>query len=309
MVGRGERNITVHTGFIRTLSPPLFALISNGTMKESIERTAFLEDVEEDTFVGFCEFAYRKTYTTPDRTSDADECPRRSDGISPESPQGDTQTNQERSPENTPLPEPGLAPVQGWDFPPEPEPLAYNEPISDWEPSLPPGRVLMDSSGTYMTKLAWINFKKKTAFGIPAPREVHIQYPYDGLWEQFTHLQFDGNEASFSPNPDLVFHGKLYVFADRYLVTSLRTQCLKSLHRDLCGFNLSSQSLSHVLDLLEYAYMASGRDSPDGGYSLRELIVHYTACKAPTLAQIPRFQGILDRYSEMGSDLVMKLVN
>ena len=42
-------------------------------MRESIEGSAILDDVEEGTFIGFCEFAYRGAYTTLDRREDNDD--------------------------------------------------------------------------------------------------------------------------------------------------------------------------------------------------------------------------------------------
>lgn len=67
LVGSERRRLTVHTKVIRNLSPPLFALINNGIIKESIEGCAVLDDVDENTFIGFCEFAYRGAYITPGR--------------------------------------------------------------------------------------------------------------------------------------------------------------------------------------------------------------------------------------------------
>lgn len=37
-------------------------------MKESISRVATLDDVETETFIAFCEYAYTGAYVTPDRT-------------------------------------------------------------------------------------------------------------------------------------------------------------------------------------------------------------------------------------------------
>lgn len=89
----------------------------------------------------------------------------------------------------------------------------------------------------------------------------------------------------------------------------MQTQCLKSLHRDLSGFSLNKRNIPHVLDLLEYTYQESGRGAVDGECPLRNLVVHYAACEARTLAKDPRLRDILDRFSEMGSDLVTKLVS
>ncbi|KAJ5585248.1 uncharacterized protein N7459_005048 [Penicillium hispanicum] len=68
LVGNGKARLTVHTEVTRNLSFPLFNLINNGLMKESTEGHAVLEDVEEDTFLGFCEFAYLGAYKTPQRS-------------------------------------------------------------------------------------------------------------------------------------------------------------------------------------------------------------------------------------------------
>lgn len=39
--------------------------MNNGCMKEAVSRTATVDDVEEETFIAFCEFGYRGNYTTP----------------------------------------------------------------------------------------------------------------------------------------------------------------------------------------------------------------------------------------------------
>lgn len=42
-------------------------------MKESTEGQAILQDVDKETFLGFCEFAYRGAYTVPDRKKEDEE--------------------------------------------------------------------------------------------------------------------------------------------------------------------------------------------------------------------------------------------
>lgn len=42
-------------------------------MKESVSRTAIIDDVEEETFILFCEFGYRGNYTTPCRKNNESE--------------------------------------------------------------------------------------------------------------------------------------------------------------------------------------------------------------------------------------------
>ena len=70
--------------------------------------------------------------------------------------------------------------------------------------------------------------------------------PYDRWRSQFRSHRFAGNEASISSDPDLLAHVKTYVFATRYLVDSLRVQCLKSLHRDFCSISTQlTKCISH----------------------------------------------------------------
>lgn len=154
--------------------------------------------------------------------------------------------------------------------------------------------------------------KKSTYFSPPLEIEyaksIYVESPYERRWDQFRSLQFVGNEALISSDPDLLAHAKTYVFATRYLVDSLRGQCLKSLHRDLCKFSLNSRSVSHILDLLQYTFEQTGRQEPNGCLSLRELVIHYASCEARTLIENARFRHLLDEYGEMGSDLVAKLL-
>jgi hypothetical protein len=155
--------------------------------------------------------------------------------------------------------------------------------------------------------------KKKSYYSSP-PAEIeyakstYVECPYERRWSQFRHLRFFGDEAKISPQPDLLAHAKLYVFATRYLIDPLREQCLKSLHRDLCNYSLNRQSMAHILDLLEYTYEQTGRQEPGGSYSLRMLVIDYISCEARTLVENARFRRILDGHGEMASDLVVKLV-
>ncbi|CZS99474.1 uncharacterized protein RAG0_07806 [Rhynchosporium agropyri] len=53
---------TIHTAIVETLSTPLAALM-NGSMREAIGGVTTLEEVDEQTFVRFCEYAYIGDYT------------------------------------------------------------------------------------------------------------------------------------------------------------------------------------------------------------------------------------------------------
>lgn len=53
---------TIHTAVAETLSAPL-ATLMNGSMREAIGGVATLKEVDEQTFVRFCEYAYMGDYT------------------------------------------------------------------------------------------------------------------------------------------------------------------------------------------------------------------------------------------------------
>jgi hypothetical protein len=147
----------------------------------------------------------------------------------------------------------------------------------------------------------------KPAISTPAIQTTSSS-PYEHLWERFQSLEFLAKPASFSSDPDLLFHAKLYVFATIYRVEPLQQQCLKSIHRDLCNFSLKRDNIFRILNLLEFSYVQTKRDKITQNTSLRDLIIHYAACKAQTLADNEQFTRVLDSNGEMGSDFVMSLV-
>lgn len=83
---------------------------------------------------------------------------------------------------------------------------------------------------------------------------------------------------------------------------------MKSLYYDLCNYSLNRQSIVYILNLLEYTYEQTGRQEPGRSYSLRILVIDYISCEARILVKNTRFRRILDSYSEIASDLVVKLV-
>jgi hypothetical protein len=56
----------IHAAVIEGISSALWALISNGRVKESIEKFVELRYSEVDIFIAVCEHAYTGTYSTPE---------------------------------------------------------------------------------------------------------------------------------------------------------------------------------------------------------------------------------------------------
>lgn len=58
--------MSIHAAIVQDISDPLHTLINNGHTTESLAGFATLDDVEEDTFIGFGEYAYTGQYVTPE---------------------------------------------------------------------------------------------------------------------------------------------------------------------------------------------------------------------------------------------------
>jgi hypothetical protein len=65
LIGDDKKTFYVHTDLVAQHSSALAALVS-GRMAEAKESCAFLEDVDEDTFVRFVEYMYTDDYSAPD---------------------------------------------------------------------------------------------------------------------------------------------------------------------------------------------------------------------------------------------------
>jgi len=63
IVGPEHKSVTVHAALVADHSAPLAVLI-NGPMCEAKDGIATLDDIDEQTFVRFCEYAYMGDYTS-----------------------------------------------------------------------------------------------------------------------------------------------------------------------------------------------------------------------------------------------------
>jgi hypothetical protein len=74
LVGPEHVRFEIHSGILEELSQPLTRLMENGSMKESNERLAVLEDIDVNTFAQFASYCYsRNDRTTPTSPSPAAE--------------------------------------------------------------------------------------------------------------------------------------------------------------------------------------------------------------------------------------------
>jgi hypothetical protein len=117
-----------------------------------------------------------------------------------------------------------------------------------------------------------------------------------------THLKQMQPEDKLSDK--LVYHAKLYVFANMYMIESLKGLCLHKLLRDLVGFEVEGDSAGEVAELLRYVYAntSANDDGTEGtGSELRDLVITYAACKAEFLVKDKAFLEMLEEGGEAAS--------
>ena len=281
-------------------------------MSESSNKTAWLQDIDKDTFARFCRFAYTGDYAeaAPDILLD------------------EHTIGQESAEESPPPPEPEGEPDQGDSFwspaaVPEPEPESIQDPSTG---------IRYGYDGIYKKKgkksKKSKNANKKVSFlegtvasppsppSPPFPPSPPSPPSPPKLWESFVHRKYDyAVPQLFSPSranaeacedytPVFLCHTSLYVFGDRYDIKPLRDLALFKLHDCLCKFTIYPQRVADVVELVRYVYefTVSTHDA------LRSLVIQYVAANVEHLFETPEFDELLKDGGEHTKDLVCLMV-
>jgi len=246
-------------------------------MKEAREGLAILEEVEDDVFVGFCEFAYTGDYRSRmmERRAEIEN--------------------------NIDAPvEAGYGTSVDWAVAEEPpaaveEPRAADEVTEDYWGYGRQGQTKTRGRPNTKAEQLWSDFKSlkfKDKHPHTSDKQVAIA---------------NGDLSSTSPTTEsLLYHAKIYLFAEKYLIDNLRILSLRKLHASLRDFDLTLQTSEDILKLLEFAYTYTARQESSEN-ELRVLVVHYAACKAEILKQNVNLRSLLDANGEMGCDLFYKI--
>ncbi len=299
LVGKDRDCFNIPATLAKDISQPLYTLMSGGEMKEAQSGVADLEEVESDTFTGFCEYAYTGEYQVPTVTVDFGPITTAASPLMIAEGAGaskdlDTVLDEALVECHT---ESALE-QDSWGFGVKKskkdkkrsrtQDIDFNEP----EPAISmPSKV--DSRSDTVKK--------------------HSQY----LWTEFCSLNYEepsekrktatsyghARQTDFKP---LLFHCKLYVFAQTYLITTLKQLTLRKLHARLAEFDLSLETSEEVLEALEFTFVNTERRE-DGDDELRKLLVAYVVSKTHILKQSDRFRTLLDGHGELGSDIVQAL--
>ena len=245
-------------------------------MREAEERAAWLKEDDEETFAWFGQFVYMYDYThvKPSRKPNQDEGQAFVDG------DGNWATPGMGHDDRPPSRVAGRSEADGGN---DGEAVGGEDWVGDDE-------IRNDNEYRY-----WDLKPRRRG---PTPKNSRY-----GSWLAFTHenYRFENPYASaagyrkfsgsYTYRHVFLCHARVYVFADKYAIDSLKTLALKKLHRMLCVFNIYPRSVRDIADVLRYSFNHT-RDSRDE--PLRALLAQYVACKAEEL----------DRWGDLGSLLL-----
>lgn len=279
-------------------------------MSEAKEGCAWLEDVEESTFIRFSQFAYTGDYIAADPEILLDSS---TIAFTPSKPNSD---------------EPVAVVVEELPHHPDPtiahpyveaEQTIDEDPFSAhiWTPR-PSTKKKSKVKGPPTGLAPGWNESPDTGEGVSSSRR-------EKLWKLFE--SEDGmkvrrhrklSSPPFHPRKNLetcedykdVFlcHARLYVFAEKYDIAPLKELSLNKLHKTLSVFTLYKERVGDIVDLMRYSYANTVHRSPSDD-PLRSLVIHYAACEVENLVPNSEFKALLEEPGELASDLVVKMIN
>lgn len=275
-------------------------LIRNG-WKESRDREVVLDDIDEDTFVRFCQFIYCGDYSVPSLVSVVEPCT--SLGRSPR--QDDAKPD--CGPKSRPViekPCPGEAQDQSVSALPRiSEQLAIHCCQVDRKgPLLETFRRRCKGFFHSQNQVAGITSTQTTS--IPPDSklarlrlEFHKAARPDGTFKPpyNTHPQQSLSQI-------LLCHARLYIFSDRYDCAVLRTLILARLRLTLAAFQIFKERVEDFLSLVTYVY-----ETTTDKDEIRGVLVDFGLCIVPALAEHPLWKGFYDTTPEYCRDLHSKM--
>ena len=290
LIGSNKKTFTVHVAAITHHSKPL-----NDLIKEAKEGCAWLEDVDEYTFIRFSQYAYTGDYVATDHEILLDSS---TIEIIPSRPTPSIDIE-------------GLVAV------------AVEEPTA---PGDVQGELIVDDPDRALAhSLNGASMRKKGKgkmstglMGYHSTGQNNSSSRKEKLWKLFESRSYPVLTPSFDPRENLescedyrdvlLCHARLYVFADKYEIGPLRRLSLSKLHKTLSVFPLHKERIEDIVELLRYSYANNVRRSTKDD-RLTSLVIHYAACVVEDLVPNSKFKTILEERGELARDLVVKMVS
>ena len=253
----------------------------NGHLSEAQQGFANLEDVDEETFVRFVHWAYNKDYPAPEHTLAE---------IS-----GETSTQRptreppkvvrlEESSSETSIRRPTRERGRGVTFE-RSERVIY---VPEW-----PHQNVQNTHG----RVSW-NESLRESFIILYDSSSR-GYPVD--------TSMPRPRVNNAPEEDYskVFlgHARVYVFAEKYDIQSLKTLALRKLHKTLSELRLFPKRVGDITKLLEYVY-ANTPEAVEGTEDIRAMLAHYVGCEMEMLMKDGEFKDLMLHNGDMLGDVL-----
>ena len=110
--------------------------------------------------------------------------------------------------------------------------------------------------------------------------------------------------------PVFLAHARLYVFADKYGITTLKVLCLQKLHQTLVKFTLYTARIGDIVELARYAFSDDNTpDRKDGVDDLRRVVFKYMVSELDTIRKSEDFISLLEECGPFARDLCVYLLN
>ncbi|KAI4226698.1 MAG: hypothetical protein L6R36_002953 [Xanthoria steineri] len=265
----------IHAALVSQHSRPLDRMI-NGGMSEAQKGYAVLEDVDQGTFGRFAEWVNKGYYTSGeviDRSLNEstsakslvmnDDCEKRmesqAEGLQPD--------------EVLPFEDEPPRAVLGWREVEEPSDFG----VVTSPRSLKTKRKMKEVSLTPRMQLKESFIQRKTVIrqeNSSGPPPLPNQSPKEDYTDVF------------------LSHARLYVFAEKYDVQTLKILALENLHASLAIYTLYEERTGDIVDLLRYVY-ANTSETVDDVEDLRTLLTLYMGYEMDTLMQDEDFQDLM----------------
>ncbi len=267
LVELDRKMFTIHSTLIAHHSKPLNVLINENMLKAK-KKCVSLKDVDENTFVRFSQYAYTEDYIAANSNILSDFFTI----ISTHLVSNEVFNAQSKS-------ESELELVRNL--------FDFDISNDDWRFFKKNKKKAKIWSKKFEL---WGNFKSK-AYIISKP--AFQSWKNRELCEDYTEI--------------FLYHARLYVFADKYDVDSLKDLSLHMLQRTLIEFTLYDERIENIINLLRYSY-SNTTDRSESIDDLRLLVVHYFTCVVENLSRSNEFQLLLKKVDSFARDLVKQML-
>lgn len=255
----------------------------NGDFKEGNEKTVHWENVDEETFVCFWQYAYTGSYDIPreePKITQAVPGEGSEDGDEMESPKYTSEIIDEllKSRRHEEGRDEGSRPS-----------------ARDWE-------------------WGWRKNTKSAAEERPKKPSNRGR-----LWELFTALRptveneaevksEQKNEGYDFDASDLLCHARVYVFADCHGILNLMKLSYDRIHQTLRNLDLRTETLASIIDLDDIIALVDYCFETPAPPDLKELVVLYSACNIEKLWADEQFQHIIETHGDLSRAVIASLL-